>query len=84
MHSTQGFFVELVEIAHAPIETMKLIKYPESHDHSFPQIITVVVNVIDETEPHTGVEIVVRNTGHITGMYLHKRHDLFSIFFLKA
>ena len=60
MHPSEGFLVEFFKITDASVETVELVKDPESHDQSSPQIATVVVDIIDETEPHVGVKVLIR------------------------
>jgi hypothetical protein len=48
MHSSESFLVELLKVTDTSVETMELVEDPKPHDHSPPQIATVVVHVINE------------------------------------
>jgi hypothetical protein len=84
MHSSQCLFIKFLKIADSSIQAMQLIKDPKSHDHSSPEITTVVIYVIDKPKSHIRVEILVRNVRNIGGMYFNVGDDLLRILLLKA
>lgn len=59
MDPAQGPAIEILIIAHSAVQAVQLVKDPESHDHPAPQVAAVVVDIVDKTQTHVGVKVVV-------------------------
>ncbi len=59
MDPAQSPAIEILKITHSAVQAVQLVKDPEPHDHPAPQVTAVVVDIIDKTETHVGVKVVV-------------------------
>lgn len=72
MHFPQCLLVKLLELIDTSVQAVNLIEHPKPHDYSFPQVITIIINVINEPKSHGRVEILLSNIRSVIRMYLNE------------
>lgn len=63
---------------------MQLIEHPEAVDHSPPEVVVVVVDVVYKAQSHAGVEVLMGDGVDVSLVYLNIGHDLFGGSLFKA
>lgn len=63
---------------------MQLVENPETHDHPSPEVVGVVVDIVNEAQPHACVEIPMGDSVDVVGGYVNVRHYLFGALLVKT
>ena len=61
-----------------------MVENPETHDHPSPEVVRIVVNIVNEAQSHACVEIPMGEGMHVVGGYVDVGHYLFGALLVKT